>query len=211
MVGKTMTVANITAKEANLISCHSCHLLCRKSELQNRAPTQCPRCSALLHIRKPRSIKRTWAMLIAALICYIPANVMPVTKASSFGDVQIDTIMSGVIYFIETGMWHLALIIFVASILVPLFKIMILSGLLISVHRRSTWRLKDRTRYYRLTEAIGRWSMVDVYVITISVALVRMGAVALFEAGPGLVFFAAVVVLTMFAAMSFDPRLIWDK
>jgi paraquat-inducible protein A len=136
---------------------------------------------------------------------------MPVTKASSFGDVQIDTIMSGVIYFIETGMWHLALIIFVASILVPLFKIMILSGLLISVHRRSTWRLKDRTRYYRLTEAIGRWSMVDVYVITISVALVRMGAVALFEAGPGLVFFAAVVVLTMFAAMSFDPRLIWDK
>ena len=206
-----MTVGQITAKDANLISCHSCHLLCRQSDSQNRSPILCPRCSATLHLRKPRSVKRTWALLIAALICYIPANVMPVTKASSFGDIQVDTIMSGVIYFIETGMWHLALIIFVASILVPLLKIIILSGLLISVHRRSTWRLKDRTRYYRITEAIGRWSMVDVYVITITVALVRMGAVALFEAGPGLVFFAAVVVLTMFAAISFDPRLIWDK
>ena len=206
-----MTVAQLTAKDANLISCHSCHLLCRQSDPQNRVPIQCPRCRAPLHLRKPRSVKRTWALLIAALICYIPANVMPVTKASSFGDIQVDTIMSGVIYFIETGMWHLALIIFVASILVPILKIIILSGLLISVQRRSTWRLKDRTRYYRITEAIGRWSMVDVYVITITVALVRMGAVALFEAGPGLVFFAAVVVLTMFAAISFDPRLIWDK
>ena len=206
-----MTVAHITAKDANLISCHSCHLLCRQSDPPNRTPIQCPRCSAPLHQRKPRSVKRTWALLIAASICYIPANIMPVTKASSFGDIQVDTIMSGVIYFIETGMWHLALIIFVASILVPLLKIIILSGLLISIHRRSTWRLKDRTRYYRITEAIGRWSMVDVYVITITIALVRMGAVALFEAGPGLVFFAAVVVLTMFAAISFDPRLIWDK
>jgi paraquat-inducible protein A len=122
-----------------------------------------------------------------------------------------DTIMSGVIYFIKSGMWPIALVIFVASICVPLVKLLILSFLLISVHRHSSWRPKERTRFYRLTEAVGRWSMVDIYVITISVALVRLGAVARFEAGPGIVFFAAVVVFTMLAAMSFDPRLIWDN
>jgi len=206
-----MTSVNITARDAQLMSCHSCRLLCRTGGPQVRRPLQCPRCGATLHQRKPRSVKRTWALLIAASICYIPANVLPVTKASSFGDVQTDTIISGVIYFIDTGMWPLALIIFVASILVPLLKLVILSGLLISVHRHSAWRSRDRARIYRLTEVIGRWSMVDIYVITISVALVKLGALALFEAGPGLVFFAAVVVLTMFAAMSFDPRLIWDK
>ncbi len=206
-----MTSAKITAKDADLISCHSCHLLCRPAASQDRRPIRCPRCSATLHQRKPRSIKRTWALLIAALVCYIPANILPATIASSLGDVQTDTIMSGVIYFINTGMWPIALIIFIASILVPLLKLAILSFLLVSVQRRSTWRPKDRARFYRLTEAIGRWSMVDIFVITITVALVRMGAVAFFEAGPGLVFFAAVVVLTMFAAMSFDPRLIWDK
>ncbi len=206
-----MTSASITSKDADLISCHSCHLLCRPAAPQGHRPGQCPRCSATLHLRKPRSIKRTWALLSAAAICYIPANVLPVTKATSLGDVQIDTIMSGVIYFINTGMWPIAIVIFVASILVPLLKIVILSGLLVSVQRRSIWRSRDRARFYRLTEIIGRWSMVDVYVITISVALVKMGAVASFEAGPGLVFFAAVVVLTMIAAMSFDPRLIWDK
>ena len=206
-----MTSARITAKDAHLISCHSCHLLCRPTAPQDHRSDQCPRCSATLHLRKPRSIRRTWALLSAAAICYIPANVLPVTIATSLGDVQIDTILSGVIYFINTGMWPIALVIFVASILVPLLKIVILSGLLVSVQRRSSWRLKDRTRFYRLTETIGRWSMVDVYVITISVALVKMGAVASFEAGPGLVFFAAVVVLTMFAAMNFDPRLLWDN
>ncbi len=119
--------------------------------------------------------------------------------------------MSGVIYFINTGMWPIALVIFVASICVPLLKLVILASLLISVHRHSTWRPKERARFSRLTEAVGRWKMVDIYVITISVALVRLGAVARFEAGPGIVFFAAVVVLTMLAVMSFDPRLIGDN
>ena len=132
-----MTSASITSKDADLISCHSCHLLCRPAAPQGHRPGQCPRCSATLHLRKPRSIKRTWALLSAAAICYIPANVLPVTKATSLGDVQIDTIMSGVIYFINTGMWPIALVIFVASILVPLLKIVILSGLLVSVQRRS--------------------------------------------------------------------------
>jgi paraquat-inducible protein A len=206
-----MTKTYATAKDARLISCHSCHLLCRAGPSPDRRTHRCPRCGAILHQRKPRSVKRTWALLIAASICYIPANVLPVTRASSLGDVQSDTILSGVIYFIKEGNWPIALIIFVASILVPLLKLFILSGLLVSVQRRSTWRPRDRTRIYRLTEVIGRWSMVDIYVITITVALVKIGALALFEAGPGLVFFGAVVVLTMFAAMSFDPRLIWDQ
>jgi paraquat-inducible protein A len=206
-----MTPSTITAKSTARISCHSCHLLCQPRTLIGNRRMQCPRCGAGLHQRIPRSLTRTWALLVAAAICYIPANVLPATRAISFGKVQTDTIMSGVIYFINTGMWPIALVIFIASICVPLVKLIILSFLLISVHRHSAWRPRERARFYRLTEAVGRWSMVDIYVITISVALVRLGAVARFEAGPGIVFFAAVVVLTMLAAMSFDPRLIWDK
>jgi paraquat-inducible protein A len=118
--------------------------------------------------------------------------------------------MSGVIYFIVSGSWYLALIIFVASIVVPLTKLFILTYLLISVQRKSIWRPRDRTRLYRITEAVGRWSMVDIYVVRIMVALVRIGSLASIEAGPGAVAFAAVVIITMFAAISFDPRLIWD-
>jgi paraquat-inducible protein A len=170
----------------------------------------CPRCGAALHPRKANSIARTWALILAALICYIPANVLPITYVTSLGNVQSDTIMSGVIYFIHSGNWPIALVIFVASIFVPLAKLFILTFLLISVQRKTTWRQKDRTRLYRITEAIGRWSMVDIYVVTILVALVKMGALATIDAGSGAVFFGAVVVITMFAAMSFDPRLIWD-
>jgi paraquat-inducible protein A len=118
--------------------------------------------------------------------------------------------MSGVIYFIHTGMWAIALVIFVASILVPMLKLIMLTFLLITVQRKSAWRPKDRTRLYRITEAVGRWSMVDIYVVTILVALVDLGNLATIKVGPGAGFFAAVVVITMFAAMSFDPRLIWD-
>ena len=163
-----------------------------------------------MHQRKENSIKRTWALLIAALIFYIPANVLPITVITSMGNKQADTIMSGVIYFIHSGMWLIALVIFTASVFVPLAKLIILTYLLITVQRQSQWRQKDRTALYRLTEAIGRWSMVDIYVVTILVALVKMGAMATIEAGPAAVYFAAVVVITMFAAESFDPRLIWD-
>ena len=118
--------------------------------------------------------------------------------------------MSGVIYFIHSGMWPIALVIFVASVFVPLVKLLILIFLLISVQRKSSWRQKDRTVLYRVTEVIGRWSMVDIFVVTILVALVHLGGLATIHAGPGAIFFGAVVVTTIFAAMSFDPRLIWD-
>jgi len=205
-----MKAIPFTARNASQISCHSCHLLCRINFSKIGVSLVCPRCGSTLHQRKPNSLKRTRALVLAAIIFYIPANLLPVTVVISFGKTQSDTIMSGVIYFIATGMWPIALVIFVASILVPMLKLTILSFLLITVQRKSTWRPKDRTRLYRLTEAVGRWSMVDIYVVTILVALVNLGNLATIKAGPGAGFFAAVVVITMFAAMSFDPRLIWD-
>lgn len=205
-----MTLGSLTAARASLVSCGSCHLLCHTPASAAAGRAACPRCGARLHRRKPNSIARTWALVLTAFILYIPANVLPVMTVVSFGKKQSDTIMSGVIYFITSGSWYLALIIFVASVVVPLTKLIILTYLLISIHNKSRWRPQDRTRLYRITEVIGRWSMVDIYVVTIMVALVRIGSLATIEAGPGAIAFAAVVVITMFAAISFDPRLIWD-
>ncbi len=199
-----------TAQSASLLSCGVCHLLVRKPSGAAEPAGRCPRCGAALHSRKPDSLARTWALVIAALVFYVPANVLPITKVTSLGVVQSDTILSGVIYFIHSGMWPIALVIFIASVFVPMLKLLILMLLLVSVQRRSRWRPKDRTRLYRITEAIGRWSMVDIFVVTILVALVHLGALANIEAQAGAAFFAAVVVITIFAAMSFDPRLIWD-
>lgn len=197
----------MTARHAGLVGCQTCHLLCRQAP----APAACPRCGTPLRSRKPNSIARTWALVLAAAVFYIPANVLPVTYTTSLGREQSDTIMSGVIYFINSGSWPVALVIFIASVSIPLFKLVILSFLLISVQCRWRWRPADRARLYRITQAIGRWSMLDIYVVTILVALVHLGALATIEAGPGALFFAAVVVLTMLATEAFDPRLIWDE
>lgn len=205
-----MSAAAGTALAASCASCHECGLLTRVAS-HGAHGARCPRCRAALHLRKPKSIERTWALVIAAAICYVPANLLPVMTVTSLGKPVSDTIMSGVIYFVEHGDWPLALVIFTASVFVPMMKLAILTFLLISVQRRSRWRPVERTRMYRLTEAIGRWSMVDIYVITIMVALVRLGNLATIEASGGAVFFGAVVVLTIFAAESFDPRIIWDR
>jgi paraquat-inducible protein A len=197
-----------TAAELSLVSCRSCRLVCRAP--QGRAGAVCPRCGARVHRRKPESLSRTWALVVAAAILYVPANVLPITHTASLTVRQSDTILSGVIYFMTTGSWFVAVVIFVASILIPLLKLLTLIFLLVSIQVGSRWRPLERSHLYRLTEAVGRWSMVDIYVVTILVALVKLGAVAHIEAGPGAVFFAAVVVITMLAAMSFDPRLIWD-
>lgn len=204
-----MTARLTSAKSVGLVSCHDCHLLV-KADPPAPGAARCPRCGASLHPRKPGSIARGWALLLAAAIMYIPANVLPMTITSALGSVQPDTIMSGVIYFMHSGSWEIAAVIFIASIFVPIAKLTILIFLLVSVQLRSRWRPKDRTVLYRITELAGRWSMVDVYVVTILVALVKLGAVASIEAGPAAVYFACVVVLTMLAAESFDPRIIWD-
>jgi paraquat-inducible protein A len=207
-----MTAGLSGASAAGLIGCHSCNLVSRvPAAHEHHVAAVCPRCGAALHARKPESLARTWALVIAAGICYVPANLLPIMKVTSLGSVQADTILSGVIYLTVHGMWPLALVVFIASVFVPLAKMIILVSLLISVQRRSQWRPVDRTRLYRLTEAVGRWSMVDIYVVTIMVALVKLGNLATIEAQAGAVFFGAVVVITMFAAMTFDPRLIWDN
>ena len=195
-----------TARKSGMVSCRCCHLLCRRVLV----PALCPRCGARLHSRKSNSITRTWALVVAAIIFYIPANIFPITHTTSLGGVQSDTILSGVIYFIHSGSWPVALIIFIASVLVPLLKILILIILLISTQFHWQWWPVERTRLYRLTEAVGRWSMLDIYVVTILVALVHFGKLANISAGSGAVYFAAVVVITMFAAETFDTRLIWD-
>jgi len=205
-----VSAAAATALSASCASCHACGLLSRVPQAHGES-VRCPRCQEALHARKPKSLERTWALVIAAAICYVPANAFPVMTVTSLGKAQSDTILSGVIYLLHHGMWPLALVVFVASVFVPLMKLAILVFLMVSLHRRSRWRPLERTRLYRITEAIGRWSMVDIYVVTILVALVKLGNLATIEARPGAVFFGAVVVLTMLAAESFDPRLIWDR
>lgn len=147
---------------------------------------------------------------MAAFILYIPANALPIMTIVSLGAGEPDTILSGVITLIAAGMWPLALLVFFASIVVPMLKLFVLIYLLLSVQFKSRWRPRDRTALYRLTEAVGRWSMLDIFVIAILVALVKFGSIATIETGAGASAFASVVVITMFAAMSFDPRLIWD-
>jgi len=196
----------LTARDAGLAVCHDCGQLVRLAGDHHH----CPRCHAIVHLRRPNSIARSWALLIAAAICYIPANLLPVTVVDALGKTQGDTIMSGVLYFLHHGDWPLALVIFTASIAVPISKIAMLMYLLVSSQRRSVWRPVDRTRVYRIVELIGRWSMLDMFVVTILVALVQLGFFATMHAGAGAPYFGAVVVLTMLAAQQFDPRLIWD-
>jgi len=161
--------------------------------------------------RKPYSLARTWAFLLAALALYVPANLLPVMHTELVSGAQDDTILSGIAFLWKTGSWPLALVVFVASISVPLLKMLALGGLATSVRIRSKWRPRVRARIYRALEFIGRWSMLDIYVTAILVALVQAKALARIHAGPGALAFAAVVILTMAATMSFDPRLIWDS
>jgi len=197
-----------TAAANGLFSCHVCSLVSKAPKSGGKP--RCPRCFTPLHFRKPNSVSRSCALLIAAYIMYIPANVLPIMKTGSLFGAQDDTIMSGIIYLWHSGSWHLALVVFVASIMVPLLKLIALSLLLISVRFRSTWLPVQRTKLYRIVELIGRWSMLDIYVVTILAALVQVGSLATIIAGPAALAFGAVVVLTMSAAMAFDPRLIWD-
>ncbi|MDN5752188.1 MAG: paraquat-inducible protein A [Nitrosospira sp.] len=196
-----------TAAGMGMVSCHHCATLWKDV----KAHDHCGRCGARLHSRKPDSLNRTWALVIAACIMYVPANMLPVMITTSFpGEEQRDTIMSGIIYFWVSGSWVLAIIVFIASFLVPLFKLAILILLLIMARRHSSWRLLQRAKLYRLVELTGRWSMLDVFVVTLLTGLVQIEGFATVDAGAGIVAFAAVVVLTMLASLSFDPRLTWD-
>jgi paraquat-inducible protein A len=141
---------------------------------------------------------------------YIPANLLPIMETNSLLTSQNDTIMSGIVYLWYSGSWGLAMVVFITSVFVPLLKLLAMTLLLISVQRRSEWQPLQRTKLYRIIEFVGRWSMLDIYVVTILAALVQVGKIATVKAGPAALFFGAVVVLTMFSALLFDPRLIWD-
>ncbi len=197
-----------TAARAGLLVCHSCAQLNRRTE--EPVDLECARCGAALHWRKPDSLLLSWILLAMAMVLYVPANMMPVIESGSLFGSQRDTILSGVIFLWNTGDWLIASIIFVASIVLPGAKLAGLTMLLYTAQRRSKWRPALRARVFRAMEAVGRWSMVDIFVVAILVALVQFRAIAEVQAGPGAVAFAAVVILTMFAAMAFDPRLIWD-
>jgi len=147
---------------------------------------------------------------VAAAICYVPANLLPVLTTTTLGSAESDTIMGGVVFLYTSGSWPLALVVLIASVMVPLGKLVALGYLLITVQRGSIAGNRERTRLYRLVEFVGRWSMLDVFVDTFTVALVQLQPLMSVEPGAGVVFFAAVVVLTMIAATTFDPRLIWD-
>lgn len=201
-----MAAPELSATALRLCGCHACGLVSRGFGDSGH----CPRCKAALHARKPSSIARTWALLIAAYILFIPANLLPVMQTGSLFGTQSDTILSGVVYLWASGSWPLAALVFFASIVVPLFKLLFLSLLAASVQLRWNWRPRWRTRLYRMIEFIGRWSMLDIYVVTLLAALVRLQSLATIQAGPGAMAFGAVVVLTMLASMAFDPRLIWD-
>jgi paraquat-inducible protein A len=200
----------LTAAKFGLVGCPECRLVTRAVAGTPAARTICPRCGTTLHARKPNSIHRTWALVMTAMILYIPANLIPVMHTTYFGRTKSDTIISGVYYFMISGSWHIALIIFIASVVVPAFKLIVLCFLLISLRGRSRQHPEERTRIYRLIEMIGRWSMVDIFVVAIMVAMLQLGNFATVQAGLGAIFFAAVVIITMIAAATFDPRLIWD-
>ena len=193
------------------IVCHSCLMTFKWTAENEKNHIDCPRCHAPLHYRKTDSLQRTTALVLAALILYVPANVMPITVTYFLGAEQSDTIMSGVLFFMFSGSWHIALIIFIASVVIPLTKLLILIYLLFAVKYKVKLSPKACTKLYQFTEAVGRWSMVDVYVVTVLVALVQLDPFAVIKAGPGVGYFASVVVITMFAAESFDPRLLWDQ
>jgi paraquat-inducible protein A len=202
--------AGVRAAEAGFIGCRVCGLVCEAgSDL-----AQCPRCDAEMHSRKPNSLSRTWAFLIAAVIAYIPANVLPVMHTHQLGDSHggtDNTIMSGLIDFWQNGSQGIAAIIFVASIVIPSTKIIALLALLLNARRPVPSRSAQFVRVYRMLELVGYWSMLDVLVVGLVTAVVTFRGLSEAQPRIGILYFGLVVVLTMLATLSFDPRLLWDR
>lgn len=203
-----MAESIIRARDVGLASCHICDQVVR---LDENTSGSCPRCHSSVHYRKHDSINRAWAFLISAFIMYIPANTEAIMLTGALGQNSSDTILSGIFYFLAHGDWPLALVIFSASVLLPLLKMIAIAYLLIMVQRGSQLRLKEKTRLYLIAEVMGRWSMVDVFVVAILAALIQLGKLTSIAPGPAGIAFAAMVILTMFSAMAFEPRLIWDQ
>ncbi len=206
------------AADEGLIGCHVCRLVSRDTldhagadgHSDDAGDFACPRCGSTLHRRKPASYSRTWALLTAAFLMYIPANLVPIMRTASLNEIDDNTILSGVVELWVKGSPDLAIIVFTASIVVPMLKFLVLGLLLVTSRRGSGWAQLQRAKLFRLVEFIGYWSMLDVFVVSLLTALVRFSVLSRVEPLPGVIFFGLTVVLTMLASMSFDPRLIWD-
>lgn len=205
MPNNNLDYPQCTAAHHNLVSCHSC------SELAQSSQKQCKQCLSTLHVRSPNSIQRTLALVIAAIMFYIPANIFPIMTTTLFGDVQASTIIGGVLLFLEHDSYFVAIVIFTASVLIPIAKMIIILWLCYATSRPSQLSGLELTRLYRATEFIGKWSMVDIFVVAILVALVQFTGIMMIEPGIAAQAFATVVIMTMIAAHQFDVRLIWDK
>lgn len=197
-----------TAKENGLALCTVCHQL---AKYHHGVENYCPRCESKIRMRFKDSIQRCWALTICSLIAFIPANAYPIMTFLSFGKGQGDTILSGIFALIKFEMYPIAAIVFIASFVVPLAKIIGLLVLLISLQSRKSYSKEKRTKMYRYIEFFGKWSMLDVFVVALLVSLVEFGSMLEIVAGPGATAFGIMVVLTIFAANSFDPRLLWDE
>ena len=197
------------------IGCESCGLVSAPSEHEGAHDGRCPRCGAALHERKPNSLSRTWALVIAGAVLYIPANVYPVLTVMQGGAGQPSTILGGVEELLDSRMYPLALLVFFASILVPMFKLiglvaMLGATMMVTTQAGAALLLRQRTALYHVVAWIGRWSMVDIFMESLLGALVQFGRVVTIEPGMGALAFCAVVFITIFAAEAFDPRLMWD-
>lgn len=198
-----------TARQLGIVACATCGAVHKLPSLQS-VSLRCRRCLTRLSSRKPNSFARSWAFLIAAAILYLPANLLPMMRTETLIRDRSDTIFSGIVTLWTAGTPEIAVIVFIASILVPILKIAVLAVLLLSAQRGSSWNRTRRTQLYRAIEFIGYWSMLDVFVVALLVAALPFGNLASIQPGSGIVAFAVVVVLTMLASKSFDPRLMWD-
>jgi paraquat-inducible protein A len=195
---------------SRFVSCESCGLV---SEAPQADPTRCPRCTTPLRALKPMALQQSTAYLIAAAMLYVPSNLLPVmsTRSVLHGGDRSHTLIGGIGELWSTGSWELAVIVFVASIVVPMMKMVTLTLLIATAHRRSRWRQRERAKLYRMIEAVGHWSMLDVYVVVMLAGMFQFGVLGNVEAEPGLLAFGAVVVFTMLSAGRFDPRLNWPE
>ena len=198
------------APGAPWVLCLECDLVAAAGPAEGGEPGRCPRCGARLAPRRPGSLAATTALTAAGYILYLPANLFPVLTITRFGRTASYTILGGVRDLAAAGLWPLALLVLVASIIVPGLKLASLTWFLVSVRLGSAGLLRQRTQLYRFVDFIGRWSNIDVFMVSIVAALVQFGTLTTIEPGPGIASFAAVVVLTMFAVSAFDPRLMWD-
>ncbi|MCK5697839.1 MAG: paraquat-inducible protein A [Gammaproteobacteria bacterium] len=196
-----------TGKEEGLVLCTECHTI---HQFIPDVLMHCNRCGAELNQRKPNSLARTWALLLSSMILFIPANMLDIMNVTYFGQDDPSTIMGGVIVLIQLGSYPVAFVVFVASILVPLFKMFGILMILLSLKYHIDLTDKQRIKMFRVIDFIGRWSMLDIFVISILAALVNISGVAVITAGAGATAFSVVVVLTILAANSFDTRLLWD-